>query len=274
MTGSSKGASNSNAKAGSGTATVERRDLVETDTESGTLSYSDAQTVYNRLTGTVTSLPQIGAVIKPGQTLYKVDNAPVVLFKGSVPAYRDLEDGVTDGPDVKELEQNLVNLGFDPSHAITVDDTFDSATTAAVERWQASLGETETGVVSLGQIVFLPGPQRITQVNTVLGSNGSSGSSAASGAGTSTTASTTVAPARPVFVSLTTTNASATPSVAKSAATSADASTGTSASQTSGTSRKPGVRHIALVRLRPERMQDLAGPVEQRRLARKGKRIT
>ena len=80
----------------------------------------------------------------------------MILFNGAVPAYRDLSDGVSDGPDVKELEQNLVALGFDPSHEITVNDTFDSATAMAVERWQASVGETQTGVVTLGQVVFLP----------------------------------------------------------------------------------------------------------------------
>ena len=41
----------------SGSTTVQRRDLVETDTESGTLSYANPQTVYNRLSGTITWLP-------------------------------------------------------------------------------------------------------------------------------------------------------------------------------------------------------------------------
>ena len=67
---------------------------------------------------------------------------PVILMDGTVPAYRDLSGGVTDGPDVKELKQNLVALGFDPSHQITIDDTFDAATTTAVDAWQASLGQT------------------------------------------------------------------------------------------------------------------------------------
>ena len=52
-----------------GAAIVQRRDLVETDTESGTLSYADPQTVYNRLNGTITWLPAVGELIRPGQTL-------------------------------------------------------------------------------------------------------------------------------------------------------------------------------------------------------------
>jgi hypothetical protein len=58
-----------------GAASVQRRDLVETDTESGTLSYADLQTVYNRLSGTITWLPPVGQLINPGQTLYRVNCA-------------------------------------------------------------------------------------------------------------------------------------------------------------------------------------------------------
>ena len=114
--GSSRGAASSSGS--SSTATVQRRDLVATDTESGTLSYADPQTIYNRISGTITQLAPIGSVVQPGQTLYRVDNSPVLLFDGSVPAYRDLSPGVTNGPDVQELNQNLVTgiwLGNDDS---------------------------------------------------------------------------------------------------------------------------------------------------------------
>ncbi len=201
LTGSTQAASQA-AKA-SGSSTVQRRDLVETDTESGTLSYADPQTVFNRISGTVTSLPAVGQVIKAGGTLYRVDGAPVVLFNGIVPAYRDLSAGDTAGSDVKELKQNLKALGFDPDHEITVNDTFDAATTAAVERWQQSVGETQTGTISLGQVVFLPGSQRITTVDAVLGSNGGSG---AGGSGTAASTSTTPA-SHAEFVDLTTSSA-------------------------------------------------------------------
>jgi hypothetical protein len=41
-----------------------------------------------------------------------------------------------------------------------------------VDRWQASLGESQTGKIPLGQIVFLPGAQRVTQLETTCGSTG------------------------------------------------------------------------------------------------------
>jgi peptidoglycan hydrolase-like protein with peptidoglycan-binding domain len=230
--GSSRGASTP-AKSGGGVTTVQRRDLVATDTESGTLSYADPQTIFNRLSGTVTWLPSIGQVIKPGGTLYKVSGQPVILMHGSVPAYRDLSEGVTDGPDVKELKQNLIALGFDSTHQITVNNTFDSATTAAVDAWQSSLGETQTGTVSLGSVVFLPGAQRITQVNTTLGSTG--GSNSASGSGSSTGASLHLSAApQAVFVDLTT--SATTTSTSTTTTTTSSSSTTTGANCPTATS--------------------------------------
>ena len=256
LPGSSKGATTPSNS--SGAATVERRDLVATDTESGTLGYANPQTVYNRMSGTITWLPTVGQVIKPGQTLYKVDDGPVVLFNGTTPAYRDLSSADSDGPDILELNQNLVRLGFDPNHEITVDDAWQAGTTDAVERWQAALGETETGTVTLGQIVFLPGSQLITSVETVLGSTGSSGgagsgsaaSNGSSGSGSSTSgsaaagsttpASTTVAKPGPEFVSLTsttTTPSSTTP--ASTAPTTSTAAPTTPATPTTPTTTIP-----------------------------------
>src|ERR1700739_603094 len=79
---------------GSATATVERGDLVATDTEAGTLSYAGAQTVYDRLSGTITWLPQVGETIKPGEALFRVDGRPVVLMDGASPAFRELVAGI------------------------------------------------------------------------------------------------------------------------------------------------------------------------------------
>jgi hypothetical protein len=212
LTSSSQGASP--AARVSGAATVQRRDLVATDTESGTLTYSNPQTVYNRIAGTITWLPAVGQLIKPGHALYYVDNQPVVLFNGATPAYRDLTAGISNGPDIKELNQDLVSMGFDPNHEISVNDTWQTGTTDAVDRWQSSLGESQTGSITLGQVVFLPGSQRVTTVDAVLGSTGSSsggagsgtGSGSASGSGSGSSSSTSgTADPRPEFASLETT---------------------------------------------------------------------
>jgi peptidoglycan hydrolase-like protein with peptidoglycan-binding domain len=152
-------------------ATVKRRDLVQTDTESGTVGYASAQTVYNRLSGTLTWLPDVGQGIKPGQALFNVDGKPVILMTGTTPAYRALTRSDSSGHDVEQLNRNLVALGFNRD-GIVVDDEWQAATTAGVEAFQASHGETETGSLSLGQIVFLPGDQLVSTVDAMLGSTG------------------------------------------------------------------------------------------------------
>ena len=88
---------------------------------------------------------------------------------GSVPAYRTLKEGVSDGPDVTELNRNLIDLGFDPYGAIADEESFGEATAAAVKRWQKAEGLPETGEVELGRVVFAPGARRVTDVKVTLG---------------------------------------------------------------------------------------------------------
>lgn len=203
LSGTSAGASKATKQ--SGAATVQRRDLVQSDTEAGTLSYANPRTVYNRMSGTITSLPVAGQVITPGGTLFRVDGAPVILMNGTVPAYRTLSAGVSYGADVQQLKQNLRDLGFDPGHTTTIDQSFDAATTATVERWQAAHGQTQTGTVTLGSVVFLPGPRRISAVQGSLGSTGGSGASSGA-SGSATTAAYGVSASHAEFVDLTTTS--------------------------------------------------------------------
>jgi hypothetical protein len=174
--------------AGYTTAAVTRRTLTESSTVDGTLGYGKAFEVYDRLAGTFTWLPVVGAVIGRGGTLYRLNNLPVVLMYGSVPAYRTLKSGVSDGPDVAELNQNLIDLGYDPSGAITDESHFGEATAAAVRRWQKAEGLPETSEVELGRVVFAPGARRITTVHVSVGQDppgepgptGPSGNAAAS----------------------------------------------------------------------------------------------
>ena len=79
--------------AGETTASVTRRTLTESSTVDGTLGYGSTLELYDRLSGTFTWLPSVGAVIRRGGTLFRVDDLPVVLMYGSVPAYRTLEAG-------------------------------------------------------------------------------------------------------------------------------------------------------------------------------------
>ncbi len=153
---------------GDTTAAVERRTLTESSTVDGTLGYGGAQNVYNRLAGTYTWLPSAGTVIARGGTLYRLDEKPVVLMYGAVPAYRALKRGLS-GSDVEQLNTNLTALGFDPYGAITATRSFDAGTEAAVRRWQSADGLPVTGAVPLGRVVFASGSRRVTAVDVSLG---------------------------------------------------------------------------------------------------------
>jgi peptidoglycan hydrolase-like protein with peptidoglycan-binding domain len=155
--------------AGETTAMLTRRTLTEHSTVDGTLGYGGTLELYDRLSGTFTWLPAVGAVIQRGGALFRLDNLPVVLMYGSVPAYRTLKEGVGEGPDVTELNRNLIDLGFDPYGAISDVNDFNEATAAAVRRWQKSEGLAQTGEVELGRIVFAPGARRATEVHVTLG---------------------------------------------------------------------------------------------------------
>ena len=53
-----------------------------------------------------TQLPEAGDKVRCGRVLYRVDDRPVLLLCGTVPAYRALRVG-SKGPDVRQLNRNL-----------------------------------------------------------------------------------------------------------------------------------------------------------------------
>ncbi|MBV9817729.1 MAG: HlyD family efflux transporter periplasmic adaptor subunit [Solirubrobacterales bacterium] len=150
-------------------ANVEKRTLSAMVSEAGILTYqaqSDGSpySVINQARGSYTDLPARGQVISQGRVLYRVNDSPVVLLRGSTPAYRTLSAGAT-GPDVAELNADLVALGYATRAQLSpTSASFGSATTTAVEKLQAALGVTQTGTVALGQAVFEPIAVRVTTV--------------------------------------------------------------------------------------------------------------
>jgi peptidoglycan hydrolase-like protein with peptidoglycan-binding domain len=151
------------------TAIVERRNLVQHETASGALVYADAAILYAQAVGTVTGLREPGRVVERGEALYRLNGQPVTLMYGRVPMWRRLDPSSEAARDIRQLERNLVALGFDPSRRVEIDDEWGSATTAAVQRWQGERGLPKTGAVELGQIAFLLGPRRIGQLKTTPG---------------------------------------------------------------------------------------------------------
>ena len=166
------------------TATVERGKLSDMVSQYGTLAYrarSDGSpyAMINRARGTYTKLPEAGDKVACGGVLYRVNDKPVLLLCGSTPAYRSLSQGDS-GPDVTELNANLVHLGYatraqlDPSS-----DHFSSGTASALEKLQSKLGEDRTGSLDLGRAVFLPESVRIATVTGELGGTAQPGAQVA-----------------------------------------------------------------------------------------------
>jgi peptidoglycan hydrolase-like protein with peptidoglycan-binding domain len=139
------------------TAKVTRQTLFDTQTEDGKLGHGDTSSATSRLQGTVTALAASGTTVKRGDAFSRIDNGPVLLLYGSLPAYRALSTG-TKGSDVKQFEENLTALGY---RGFTVDDTFTASTAVAVKKWQKNLGLTQTGTVELGRVFYTPGEIRV-----------------------------------------------------------------------------------------------------------------
>jgi len=156
-----------------GTAAVVRGSVAERSRFTGTLEFDGRYPVAHLgAPGVVTAVAATGRTVGRGGVLYRVADQPVHLLIGTVPAYRDLRAGIGAGPDVRQLETNLIALGMDPGRDITADDRFTGATAAAIRRWQASWGwptGRRTGVLALGSVVFEPEALRVEQVSAAPG---------------------------------------------------------------------------------------------------------
>ena len=79
----------------------------------------------------ITRVPKAeGETLLEGDTVVELAGRPLIALQGDLPAFRSLAPGV-EGPDVQQLEEALVRLGFDPG---SVDDRYDAATEVAVSQ--------------------------------------------------------------------------------------------------------------------------------------------
>lgn len=150
-----------------GSAVVERRDLVAREDVDGTLGFSRSASVPAPVAGTITRLRAEGETVGRGLSLMSIDaKATAWVLYGTIPMYRDLGPGVTDGRDVRQLEANLKALGYDPG---TVDDDWSWKTTAAVKELQDDRGLTEDGTLSRGEVAISDGPARVGEHKAEVG---------------------------------------------------------------------------------------------------------
>jgi peptidoglycan hydrolase-like protein with peptidoglycan-binding domain len=164
------------------TAKVERGKLSAMVSMYGTLTYraqSDGSpySVINQARGTYTKLPDDGDKVDCGDVFYRVDDNPVLLLCGSVPAYRGLHVGEL-GNDVRQLNQNLHTLGYDAAAGVVVnpnDSSFTGQTQKALQALQHDKGAAVTGTLGIDGAIFLPESVRIAKVTGELGGSAQPG---------------------------------------------------------------------------------------------------
>jgi Putative peptidoglycan binding domain/HlyD family secretion protein len=152
------------------TAKVEQGKLSAMVSQHGILTYrarpdGSPFSVINRANGTYTELPANGDRVGCGEVFYRVDDRPVLLLCGPVPAYRDLHSGEV-GTDVRQFNQNLHRLGYD---VVPDDKVFTQNTQKALEKLQHAKGLAVTGTLALGDAVVLPESVRVARVDGELG---------------------------------------------------------------------------------------------------------
>jgi hypothetical protein len=158
--------------ASASTAPVQKGKLSAAVSQDGTLTYRARRdgspfSVINHARGTYTELPEVGDKVACGGVLYRVDDRPVLLLCGTVPAYRALHVGDA-GQDVRQLNRNLHVRG----------DAFTTKTEKALEALQRRRGVHVTGALALGDAVFLPEAVRIAKVTGQLGGSAGPGAQA------------------------------------------------------------------------------------------------
>lgn len=147
------------------TAEVVRGDLAEQTLVQGSLAHIGERTIAGG-EGTLTSFAAAGTTVGAGEQLFSVDNIPTVLFTGALPQWRSFELGMSRGPDVRQLEETLVALGYFWAEP---DDVFDDNTRVGIRFWQDGTGREVTGDIGLGEIHFAPGPVRVAASELAVG---------------------------------------------------------------------------------------------------------
>lgn len=134
------------------TVTVEQGKVGDQLTLNTVAEWASAPDGVNQASGVVTDVRvEPGREVGQGAVLYTVDLRPVVAAQGETPAFRKMKEG-DEGADVEQLQRMLGALGF---YGGIADGIFGDGTEHAVKAWQESLGLDDTGVVELGDVLFV-----------------------------------------------------------------------------------------------------------------------
>lgn len=149
------------------TVPITKGDLVDSTLFAGSLGYGASTPLEALAAGTLTSTAGFGTIVRLGETLYTVDEHPVVAFRGTVPVHRTMSLGMS-GQDVLQLNRSLRALG----HSRVPDSSkFTAETAAAVRAWEHEHAYPETGTIGGYEIAFLPSDVRIAGVTAATGAH-------------------------------------------------------------------------------------------------------
>ena len=121
-------------KASAITVPVEKKVLASDVVARGTVRYGAPQSVLlpgssiRKGSPILTSAPEKGKDLIEGSVAFTVSGRPALVLQGAVPAHRDITPG-TVGEDVRQLQQALGRLGFNPGRT---DGVYDNRTELAV----------------------------------------------------------------------------------------------------------------------------------------------
>ena len=154
------------------TVKISKGDLAKKEEYNGTLSQVDKAVLNSSITGVITYLPEEGTVINYGQVLYAVDNKPVILLEGPIPFYRTLDLTSDDGPDIKQVEEALISLGY-AEEGFVADEKFDEVTSSMLNKLYIDYKiETKSEITPSEQVAINAKKNAIEAIEDTISSGG------------------------------------------------------------------------------------------------------
>ena len=161
---------------------ITRGDIVYDEPVSVSLSGSFAETPEKLV---VTQAVEVNAELVEGDMAVEVVGRPVFLLSGEIPMYRDLRPGAT-GDDVLQVEEALARMGLFTG---TPDNTWDSATGAAVATWYQDAGYRPNGLSEEDEVALRSARDRVRAAQSALADSEAALREAGPGSGESALAS-------------------------------------------------------------------------------------
>ena len=136
------------------TVAINKGDLEKKEEYNGTLRQTNSKVLNSPMSGVATYIPKEGTIINFGEVLFAIDNKPVILVEGSVPFYRTLDLNSDPGPDILQVENALVFLGYS-SEDFLPDETFDEVTSNMLNQLYIDYKiETKSEVTAVEQVAI------------------------------------------------------------------------------------------------------------------------